>query len=368
MKVPFLNLGAINARDEDELIDACKRVIKSGWYLNSEEGYDFENAFAEYCGVRHCICVGNGLDALKLTLVAWKTLGKLKNGDEVLVPANTFIATILAIIDTGLVPIFVEPEPHTFLISEKAIENALTSKSKAIIPVHLYGQLVDINLFQKLTDKFGLLVLEDSAQAHGAGEGEKRAGNLGHAAAFSFYPGKNLGALGDGGAVTTNDTELADVIRALGNYGSANKYIHKYKGYNSRLDAIQTAMLKVKLQRIDTDIELRRGIASRYIKEINNPLIRLPKVKKWSDHVWHLFVIKTSLRDKLQNWLATHGVQTLIHYPIAPHKQQALSEFSDLDLPVTVELQSTILSLPIDPTLNDEQINKVVVLCNQFNG
>ncbi|NMH59644.1 DegT/DnrJ/EryC1/StrS family aminotransferase [Alteromonas ponticola] len=366
MKVPFLNLRAINARDEHAIISACERVIKSGWYVNSEEVSNFESKFSNYCGTKYCIGVANGLDALKLTLAAWKILGKLKDGDEVLVPGNTFIATVLAVIDTGLNPVFVEPDPETFLISNSSLESAITSRCKAIIPVHLYGQLVDLSALRGVIEKHELLVLEDSAQAHGASLMGKRAGNLGHAAAFSFYPGKNLGALGDGGAVTTNDAELASLIKALANYGSEDKYVHSFVGYNSRLDAIQAAILNVKLTRLDNDIELRRKIVHRYLNEISNPHISLPSINDTQSHVWHLFVVKTEFRKALQAWLTAHDVQTLVHYPIAPHKQEALSQFSHTILPVTENLQSVVLSLPVDPTLDNEQVSYVIDVCNKF--
>lgn len=366
MKVPFLNLKAINQRDEAELLAACERVIKSGWYIQSSEVSAFEQAFAEFCGTDYCVGAANGLDALRLTLAAWKVLGLLKDGDEVLVPGNTFIATVLAVTDSNLVPVFVEPDPDSYLITATTVQEAITEKSRVIIPVHFYGQLVDMPPLLKLAKQHNLLVLEDAAQAHGAAIQSKFAGNWGHAAAFSFYPGKNLGALGDAGAVTTNDLKLAEVIRALGNYGSEQKYIHKYQGFNSRLDPIQAAMLGVKLTRLNDDIQLRRTIAQRYLSEINNPLITLPQNTDPQCHVWHLFVIKTPQRSKLQQWLAEHDIETLVHYPCAPHQQQAYAEFSQLSLPVTEALQHQVLSLPMDPTLSDEQVDWVIQSCNQY--
>lgn len=366
MKVPFLDLKAINARDEAALVKACKRVIQSGWYINGPEVANFERAFASYCGVEHCIGVANGLDALKLTLAAWKIQGKLKAGDEVLVPANTFIATVLAITDNNLVPVFVEPDPDSFLITPSNIKAVLTKRCRAIIPVHLYGQLVDMPFLLELANQHNLLVLEDAAQAHGAAIAEKKAGSLGNAAAFSFYPGKNLGALGDAGAVTTNDHELAELIRALGNYGSVQKYVHQYQGFNSRLDAMQAAMLRVKLDRLEQDTERRRSIARRYLAEIQHPHIGLPQLLSEEAHVWHLFVIKTPERDKLQRWLASNGVETLVHYPYAPHKQQVYSEINNLSLPVAEKLQDEVLSLPISPLLTDTQIQLVISACNGF--
>lgn len=368
MKVPFLNLKAINQRDETELLAACERVIKSGWYIQSSEVSAFEQAFAEFCGTDYCVGAANGLDALRLTLAAWKVLGLLKDGDEVIVPGNTFIATVLAVTDSNLVPVFVEPDPDTYLITAATVQEAITEKSQVIIPVHLYGQLVDMPPLLTLARQYNLLVLEDAAQAHGAAIQSRLAGNWGHAAAFSFYPGKNLGALGDAGAVTTNDLKLAEIIRALGNYGSEQKYIHKYQGFNSRLDPIQAAMLGVKLTRLNDDIQLRRTIAQRYLSEINNPLITLPQNTDPQCHVWHLFVIKTNWRKQLQQWLAEHGIETLVHYPCAPHKQKVYSEYAGVQLPVTELLQQLVLSLPIDPTMSDEQINWVIKHCNTFHA
>ncbi|MEH8021318.1 DegT/DnrJ/EryC1/StrS family aminotransferase [Rheinheimera metallidurans] len=364
MKVPFLNLKAINQRDETELLAACERVVKSGWYIQSSEVSSFEQAFAEFCGADYCVGAANGLDALRLTLAAWKVLGLLKNGDEVIVPGNTFIATVLAVTDSNLVPVFVEPDPDSYLITVATVQEAITEKSRVIIPVHLYGQLVDMPALLTLAKQHNLLVLEDAAQAHGASLKGKKAGSWGHAAAFSFYPGKNLGALGDAGAVTTDDLKLAEAIRALGNYGSEQKYIHKYQGFNSRLDPIQAAMLGVKLTRLNDDIQLRRTIAQRYLSEINNPFISLPKNIDPECHVWHLFVIKTDHRTRLQTWLADNKVETLVHYPCAPHKQEAYAEYAYLSLPITEQLQHQILSLPIDPTMSEIQVSWVIDVCN----
>jgi dTDP-4-amino-4,6-dideoxygalactose transaminase len=366
MRVPFLDLKANNARDEAALVAACQRVIQSGWYINGPEVTGFEQSFAAYCGVSHCTGVANGLDALRLVLAAWKVQGKLCEGDEVLVPTNTFIATVLAVTDNNLVPVFVEPDPDSFLMTAGGIQAALTAKSRAIVPVHLYGQLVDMPPLLALAEQHNLLVLEDAAQAHGAAMGSKLAGNWGHAAAFSFYPGKNLGALGDAGAVTTNDKPLSDIIRALANYGSTQKYVHQFKGLNSRLDAMQAAMLQVKLARLPEDVIQRRAIAAQYLAEINNPAIILPRCLSSERHVWHLFVIKTPQRSKLQQWLAKHDIETLVHYPCAPHQQPAYAEFSQLRLPVTETLQHQVLSLPMDPTLSDEQVDWVIQSCNQY--
>lgn len=367
MKVPFLNLKAINQRYETELMAACERVIKSGWYVHGTEVTAFEQEFAGYCGTTTCVGVANGLDALRLTLAAWKALGLLQDGDEVIVPGNTFIATVLAITDNNLIPIFAEPAADSFLLTAETVNAVITDSSRAVIPVHLYGQLVDMLPLLELARQHKLLVLEDAAQAHGATLLSKRAGSFGHAAAFSFYPGKNLGALGDAGAVTTNDTKLAEVIRALGNYGSTQKYVHQYQGLNSRLDAIQAAMLRVKLAGLDTDIQIRRKIAQRYLSEINNPLITLPQNTEPQCHVWHLFVIKTDQRSRLQQWLTEHEIETLVHYPCAPHKQQAYTHYTQTVLPVTERLQQQVLSLPIDPTMPQDAIDKVIRYCNSFS-
>jgi len=368
MKVPFLNLKAINQRDETELLAACERVIKSGWYIQGAEVTSFERAFADYCGTDYCIGTANGLDALRLTLAAWKVLGLLQDGDEVIVPGNTFIATVLAVTDNNLVPVFVEPDADSYLMTVTTVAGAITAKTRAMIPVHLYGQLVDMPPLLILAAQHNLLVLEDAAQAHGAAIKSRFAGNWGHAAAFSFYPGKNLGALGDAGAVTTNDLKLAEVIRALGNYGSAQKYIHQYQGLNSRLDTIQAAMLGVKLARLNGDIQIRRTIAQRYLSEINNPLLSLPQIIDVPSHVWHLFVIKTKRRQQLQQWLAEHGIETLVHYPCAPHQQQAYIQYAKTSLPVTEQLQHQVLSLPIDPTMSEAAVATVIRYCNSFSA
>lgn len=366
MKVPFLNLQAVNARYESALNEACLRVIKSGWYINSPEVSAFEREFAAYCGTSYCIGVANGLDALRLTLAAWKVQGKLREGDEVIVPANTFIATLLAITDNRLTPVFVEPDADSFLLTAAAVKAGLTARSRVVIPVHLYGQMVDMQPLLELSEAHSLLVLEDSAQAHGAAIAQKKAGSWGHAAAFSFYPGKNLGALGDAGAVTTDDSELADMVRALSNYGSTQKYIHQYQGFNSRLDVIQAAMLRVKLTGLEYDTNRRRTTAQRYLTEINNPQISLPQLTDTERHVWHLFVIKTPERNELQQWLAANGIETLVHYPCAPHQQQAYKDYQQLSLPVTEALQQQVLSLPMDPTLSDEQLEWVIRICNKY--
>ncbi|WP_043970937.1 MULTISPECIES: DegT/DnrJ/EryC1/StrS family aminotransferase [Acinetobacter] len=370
--IPFLDLKSINGQYRAELIEACTRVIDSGWYIGGNELAQFEQSFADYCGAKFAIGVANGLDALILTLRAWKELGKLEDGDEVIVPSNTYIASILAITANNLTPVLVEPDINTYNIDPKKIEAAITPKTKVILPVHLYGQLAEMPEIMTIANQHNLLVLEDSAQSHGAEINGTRAGNWGDASGFSFYPGKNLGALGDAGAVTTNNEELAKMLRALRNYGSHEKYKNLVPGVNSRLDEIQAAMLDIKLKYLDQDVEHRRKIAQWYLQNISNPLIKLPlehkHAEKYQQHVWHLFVIRTQHREALQEYLAEHGVQTLIHYPIPPHKQQAYKEWSDLSYPVSEQIHAEIMSLPIGPTLSVEEAEKVIQLCNSFKA
>jgi dTDP-4-amino-4,6-dideoxygalactose transaminase len=362
--IPFLDLKAVNLRYAAELEEAFSRVLKSGWYIQGQEVKDFEKEFAAYCGTEHCIGVGNGLDALILILRAYKELGVLKEGDEVIVPANTFIASILAITESRLVPVLVEPDIKTYNIDAAGIEKKITSKTKAIMPVHLYGQAADMHGISKLAAKHGLLVIEDSAQAHGAYEGNSRVGNLGNVSGFSFYPGKNLGALGDAGAITTNNAELAGVIRALGCYGSHKKYEHLYKGVNSRLDEVQAALLRVKLRHLDEETVERRKAANFYLSRIKNKKITLPFVRDEKAHVWHLFVIRSENRNELQAQLAAKGVQTLIHYPKAPHQQQAYAEWKDMSLPITERIHAEVLSLPLWPGMPDEALENVIEAVN----
>jgi dTDP-4-amino-4,6-dideoxygalactose transaminase len=368
--IPFLDLKNINQQYRDELITACTRVIDSGWYIGGKELEQFEQNFANYCGVKFTIGVANGLDALILTLRAWKELGKLEDGDEVIVPSNTYIASILAITANNLTPVLVEPDIHSYNISPQKIKAAITPKTRVILPVHLYGQLAEMPEIMAIAKQHDLLVLEDSAQSHGAQLDHKKAGNWGDASGFSFYPGKNLGALGDAGAITTNDSELAQTLKALRNYGSHEKYKNLFVGVNSRLDEIQAAILNVKLKHLDDEIQIRRQIANLYVAGINNSLITLPKVKDEIlcnyQHVWHVFVIRTQHREALQKYLAEHGVQTLIHYPIPPHQQQAYKEWNDLSYPVSEQIHAEILSLPIGPTLSIEDAKKVIQLCNDF--
>ncbi|EEX3523621.1 DegT/DnrJ/EryC1/StrS family aminotransferase, partial [Escherichia coli] len=353
--IDFLNLQKSNARYNNELIEAAVRVIESGWYISGSELNAFENNFAKYCKVKHAIGVANGLDALTLTLKAWQELGKLKRNDEVLVPANTYIASILAISEAGLKPVLVEPNEFSYNLSVDNIRAKITANTRVILPVHLYGLISPMDEIMNFARENNLLVLEDSAQSHGASINGKKAGSWGDAAGFSFYPGKNLGALGDAGAVTTNDTDLADTVRYLRNYGSKIKYKHEFKGVNSRLDEIQAAFLNVKLNYLDDDIRIRRNIANRYLNEIKNELIVLPTISSEENHVWHLFVIRIKDRDSLQHYLTKHNIQTVIHYPTPPHRQLAYKEFKDLCFPLSEELHREVISIPMDPTLTEEQ-------------
>ena len=371
MSIPFLDLGAINAQSRQALIEACTRVIDSGWYIQGQELLQFESEFAAYCGAAHCIGVANGLDALTLTLRAWMELGQLKEGDEVIVPANTYIASILAITENRLTPVLVEPDALSFNLDATRVEAAITAKTRAILPVHLYGQLADMPALLALSKRHQLLVLEDAAQAHGASLGGRKAGSWGDAAGFSFYPGKNLGALGDAGAITTNNDALASTLRALRNYGSHEKYKNLFQGVNSRLDEIQAAMLSVKLKSLDAQTAQRRQIAQLYLDGIRHPAIRLPfapghKVDELTSHVWHLFVVRTHAREALQKHFASMGVQSLIHYPIAPHQQAAYAEWNQQSFPLTEQIHQQVLSLPMGPTLSLEDAQRVVASCNSF--
>ena len=372
--IDFLDLKKINAAYRTDLLDACSRVIDSGWYIGGKELQQFEADFAEYCGTKFCVGVANGLDALTLTLRAWRELGKLALGDEVIVPANTYIASILAITENGLVPVLVEPDEKSFNLHPSKIEALITPKTRVIMAVHLYGQLADMPVITAIAKKHNLLVLEDSAQAHGAQTNNKKAGNWGDASGFSFYPGKNLGALGDAGAITTNDPDLVEVLKALRNYGSHEKYKNITLGVNSRLDEIQAAMLGVKLKHLDEEAEARRTIADAYMRSIRNSHISLPlpyetDVLTFTEHAWHLFVVRSAHRDKLQQHLAENGVQTLIHYPIPPHQQEAYKnyDFSSRSFPVTELIHNEILSLPISPVMTHEQAMKVIEVCNSFS-
>ena len=363
--IPFLDLKSINAQYRDELIEACTRVIDSGWYITGNEVTKFEENFAAYCGTKHAIGVANGLDALILTLRAWKEMGKLHVGDEVIVPSNTYIASILAISANDLVPVLVEPDLTTYNLCPIKTNAAITDKTKAILPVHLYGQLADMPALMDIAEQNSLLVLEDCAQSHGASIDGRKAGNWGDAGAFSFYPGKNLGALGDAGAVTTNDDELANTLRALRNYGSHKKYENLFQGVNSRLDEIQAAMLNVKLPHLDKEIAHRRQIAQAYLEGINNPHITLPN-QPGESHVWHVFVIRCEQREALQTYLKEQGIQTLIHYPIPPHKQQAYKDWNNFSYPISEQIHQEVLSLPMGPTLSMQDVDKIIDTVNKF--
>ena len=364
--INFLDLQKINNQYQKELKEACARVIDSGWYIMGNELEAFEREFAEYCGVKHAMGVANGLDALILVIRAWKELGKLKAGDEVIVPANTYIASVLAITENDLTPVFVEPNPTTYNLCPINVRAAITEKTKAILPVHLYGLISPMPELMDIAKEHDLLVLEDCAQAHGANIDGKKVGNWGDAAGFSFYPGKNLGALGDAGAITTNNDELAETVKALRNYGSHKKYENLYQGINSRLDEIQAAMLRVKLGYLDHETTRRREIANCYRSGITNPLIQLPEWNIDDNHVFHLFVIQTPKRDELQQYLTENGVQTVIHYPIPPHKQPAYAKWNQQSLPVTEKIHQQVLSLPIDPTMIDDDILRVIHVINMY--
>ena len=363
--ISFLDLKAINKQYKKEMLDAFERVIDSGWYIQGNECKEFEKEFANYCNTKYCIGVANGLDALTLIIRAYKEMGIMRNGDEVIVPSNTYIASILAISENDLVPILVEPDIDTYLIDSNKIEEKITSKTRAIMPVHLYGQTCQMDKINRIANKYNLKVIEDSAQAHGAYYKDKQAGNLGDASGFSFYPGKNLGALGDGGAVTTNDKKLADTIRALGNYGSHKKYENFYQGINSRLDEIQASILRVKLKYLDSEIDKRKKVAKYYLENIKNDTIILPKID--TNTVWHLFVIRTKHRDKLQTYLLDNGIQTLIHYPIAPHKQEAYKTWNNSKYPISEKIHNEVLSLPISGVQSLEDREKIVKVLNDFD-
>jgi dTDP-4-amino-4,6-dideoxygalactose transaminase len=366
--IPFLDLLAINARERKALIAAFTRVLDSGWYIMGKELDAFEREYAAYCGARHCVGVGNGLDALTLTLRAWLELGVFAPGDEVIVPANTYIATILAITENGLTPVLVEPDIATCNLDARLIEPHLGPRTRAVLPVHLYGQTADMTAINIVACKHGLKVLEDCAQAHGARHASVRAGALGDAGGHSFFPSKNLGALGDGGAVTTNDDALATTLRALRNYGSHRKYENIHKGVNSRLDELQAALLRVKLARVDADNQRRREIAALYLSEIRHPQITLPVVGEHNEAVWHVFVIRSTARDALQNYLNNAGIGTLIHYPLPPHQQAAYREWNQRSYPITEAIHREVLSLPISPVMGDEQVSSVIAACNAWQG
>ncbi len=360
--INFLNLHKINERFRDEIDDRIKQVLDSGWYILGEQVSLFERNFAAFCGVKHCIGCANGLDALNLIIKAYG----FSTGDEIIVPANTYIASILAISQNGCTPVLVEPDIDTYNINPDLIEQKITENTKAIMVVHLYGQAVEMEKIWDIAKRYNLKIIEDSAQSHGAMYKGKRAGNLGDASGFSFYPGKNLGCLGDGGCVTTNDDELAYRIRAIANYGSDYKYHHIFKGTNSRLDEIQAAVLDIKLKHLDEDNKRRREIAKFYRENIKNPNIILPQLKEEKNHVWHIFAVRVNDRDRLKKYLEGNGIETNIHYPTAPHKQECYKELEHLSFPVSEKIHKQVLSLPISPVLTNEEVTKIVKVINDY--
>lgn len=362
LMIKFLDLYKINNQYRDEIDSAIKRVLDSGWYILGKEVDAFEKEFAAYCGTKYCIGVANGLDALSLIIQAYD----FPKGSEIIVPANTYIATILAISKNGLNPKLIEPNLKTYNIDSDLIEKEITSKTVAIMPVHLYGQACDMDCITELAKKYDLKVIEDSAQAHGAVYKNKKTGDLGDASGFSFYPGKNLGCLGDGGAITTNDNNLAQKLKALRNYGSHVKYENIYKGTNSRLDEVQAAILRIKLKYLDKDNQKRSEISRFYREKIKNNKIVLPKLKNEESHVWHIFPVMTENRETLQKYLSDNDIQTMVHYPIPPHKQQAYKEFKNLSLPVTEKIHKEILSIPISPVMEQVEVEKIVEVLNKY--
>ena len=365
--ISFLDVKKINANYEKELKSAAVRVIDSGWYLMGKELETFERSYADFCNVDFAVGVANGLDALRLIFRGYIELGVMSKGDEVVVPANTYIASVLAITDNDLIPVFVEPNLETYNLDSNKIEEVITNKTKAILAVHLYGQNSIDSRMLEICSEYNLKIIEDSAQSHGAKWNGKYSGGIGDAAGHSFYPGKNLGALGDAGAVTTNDQFLKKTILALRYYGSEKKYENIYQGINSRLDEIQAAFLNVKLKYIVNEIERRRDTANYYLENIKNPEIILPKVLKEEGHVWHLFVIRTPNRNKLHKYLLEKGVETIIHYPIPPHKQKAYKIFNHLEFPITEKVHNEVLSLPLSAVMNRKEISHVVSCINCFN-
>ena len=361
MNVSFLPLGEINARQSAAIKAAMNRVLDSGWYIRGGEVAAFEKEFSEYCGTEFCVGVANGLDALVLILRAYG----IGPGDEVIVPSNTYIATMLAVSQVGATPVFVEPDIGTYNLDPNLIAEHVNERTKAILVVHLYGRAAEMEAINAIAQEHGLKVIEDCAQAHGAVVNVRRVGNLGDAAGFSFYPGKNLGALGDGGAVTTNDSELADRIRTLANYGSEKKYQNLYKGYNSRLDELQAAILRVKLSLLDDDNEKRRKCAEQYLETLSHPDVVLPAHPTDRDsHVWHIYAIRHPDRDALQARLAISGIKTVIHYPIPPHRQACYNEMAGCEFPLSEKIHRTVLSLPMSPLLNEADIEKVAQAVN----
>jgi len=365
--VPFLDLSAVNAPYREELKEAFARVLHRGWFIAGAELEAFEQEFAQFCQTKYCVGVANGLDALILILEGYKLMGKLKEGDEVIVPGNTFIASILAIYKAGLKPILVDPEETSYNLSLENVHLVTTNKTKAIMAVHLYGQCADAIRLREFCDQNGLLLIEDAAQAHGATIESKIAGSIGHAAGFSFYPGKNLGALGDGGAITTDDTELYNILMAYRNYGSEKKYHNKYQGLNSRLDEVQAALLRVKLKYLSQDNKIRNQLATQYKTYIQNPLITLPNVLQDRCHVWHLFVVRCKQRDELATHLREQGIHTAIHYPVSPNRQEGYPELQNAFIPLSERLHEEILSLPMSPVHSSDEVQYVSYVINEFN-
>jgi dTDP-4-amino-4,6-dideoxygalactose transaminase len=366
--IKFLDLKNLNVRFSNEFKNVTDSFISSGHYILGDQVSTFENSFADFCSVEHCVGVASGFDALLLILEGYKKLGKLKTGDGIIVPANTYIATILAISKAGLIPVLVEPDEDTFNLSTKKVKEAISQNTKAIMAVHLYGQLAPMKELKALAEEYELLLLEDAAQTHGTILEDKKAGAWGNASAFSFYPSKNLGALGNAGGITTSDNELDDTLRCYRNYGSEKKHVHTQKGLNSRLDELQAAFLSIKLKYLDSDNAIRRNIAEAFDLGIKNPIITIPKLpENRLSHVWHLYVIRCKQRDKLKSYLQGNGVETLIHYPIPPHRQLAYKELNHLSLPLTEEIHAEVLSLPIYPTLSSSDVNRIVELLNNFS-
>lgn len=373
--ISFLDLQKINHQYQQELKTAAAEVIDSGWFLLGKKSENFEKNLASYIGTNHAVGVGNGLDALRLIFRAYIEMGIMSEGDEIIVPANTYIATILAITDNKLQPILVEPTILSYNLDLDLIEKKITKRTKAVVVVHLYGQVCWNNSLSDIAKKYNLKIIEDNAQAIGAEYNSKKAGSLGDASAFSFYPSKNLGALGDAGAVTTSNDELAEIIRALANYGSKKKYINEYQGLNSRLDEMQAAFLDIKLKFLNQENEYRRKLASIYLNGIKNDSIVLPflkntniKVEENKEHTWHLFVIRYPNRNELQKYLTSNGIQTLIHYPIPPNKQLAYKNLNNLDFPITNKIHSEVLSLPLNPVLSEKEVEFIIKILNNFKA
>ena len=364
--IKFLDLKKITAKYADEIHEAVNRVVDSGWYLQGKENEKFEADYSAYIGTKYTVGCANGLDALIWIFRAYVEMGAMKPGDEVIIPANTYIASILAISENGLIPVLVEPSIETYQIDDSKIEEAITERTKAICIVHLYGQCAYTDKIGDLCKKYNLKLIEDNAQAHGCLFKGRKTGSLGDAAGHSFYPGKNLGAFGDAGAVTTNDEELANVVRSVANYGSTRKYVFKYLGRNSRLDEIQAAILDVKLKHLDEDVAIRKKNAKYYIDNITNPAIITPIVKDWDAHVFHIFTIRCQKRDELQKYLTEHGIQTIIHYPIPPHKQECYKEWNNLSFPITEQIHNEELSIPMSPVMTEEELKTVVDVLNAF--